>query len=469
MKSNRPIFAEYISNSTFDRGDAVLSVFNTGNVFLIFLESDHNRYKFTNPFATSKYYAKILEGDSKECDFLRKLYNTKHIVTNRVKQGSITCIGSFQPAANASRTRVEYVPEKHHLIVSGMVYKKVPSVGVFHVTADSMFLVFVDSLLGVSDITFSRYMHSYIALPRLANSAVALFNPQRQRVIDGKFEHRFVPELLFGGSNMKRTTHISGGSHHKLHAVSWSDDSCPSIITWNFSPPLESDKHWRCHEYDFLVPCFVHHVTIDPSTEKLGFVMEHSEKVFFCVWDLEGPRVVQHNFEVSDVSSIRSAKWVRSIICSQMVYAVSADSGYFEHHTNEIKKWDNPLYDVSTICCDENGDRFYFNEEGNLEFISCRDFYERADLMPTCALRAAPVPIIHNQMSDMCDNLACMHMFRCAKCRRPLLYPLSAYDPATGTKTCYCSHDCFREHWPSYVAVRQKVDFEIAKNDESIQ
>lgn len=469
MNPNRPVFAEYINNSALRKNDAILTVFGTGEVFLIYLEADHNKYKVSNYATTSKYFMKMLESDSKESEFLRKLYNTKHIVANVSLHNNISCIGSFQPVSIPNLVKIEYVKEMEYLIVSGMVYKRVPSVGIFQVTSDSLSLLFVDSLFGLSDLTFSKYMHCFIALPRLTNSFISLFNPQKQRTEEGKFEHRLIPEIYFGGSNMKRTTHLAGGAIHKIHALSWNDEICPTIITWNFSPPSEPDKYWNCNEYDFLVPCFIHHVAIDSSSEKIGFIMEQNEKVFFCVWDIENNQVKQYNFEVTDIMGIRNTKWIRSIICSQMVYAVSADNGYYEHHINEIKKWENPLYDISTICCDENGDRFYFNEEGSLEFISCCNFYERVNLISTNSIKSAPIPIIHNQMNDICDNLTCIHMYRCAKCRRPLLYPLAAFDAKTNTKACYCSHDCFKEHWPSYIAVRQNLDFEVEKNDESKQ
>jgi hypothetical protein len=185
--------------------------------------------------------------------------------------------------------------------------------------------------------------------------------------------------------------------------------------------------------------------------------MEINGEIAICVWQIEKRHVSQWNLVVEGIRGITSARWIISTESSDVVYAVSAETGYYEHRRDVVVRWENPLFDLATVSRDGNGKRYFFGTDGELRVIGSSEFFEEYEV-GDAKFRVLPhMPIVKSYLEGECEVLACMHLYRCADCRRPLLYPLVSAAP-DGLATSYCSQRCQENHWPQFSTVRHKAD-----------
>lgn len=450
------------------QSDAIIAVFRSGEVFLIPIDDNRNNY-LLNPYSdTEKWFEPTKDANSPEGNLLRKYFNIPHMAySSSIKP---RCIGSIKFCESIGPINIEFTNDGSNLlIVYGLQHKSVPSIGVFSITSDKMTLIYADSLLAVSDITYSSYYKSLIFIPRLSKNSIGILSvPQAPQ----KYQPRIIPEILFAGNHLKRTVHLCPGGCLKWHALSISDEICPTIIAWHFSPPTEPEKLWDALVLDFLTPCYIQYLYYDQNSDRLGFIVQdstndtmntensHSNAVI-CVWSLENKHVEQYNLMVPNIDKIFSAKWARSVVSSEIVFTVSASSGYYEHQKDKIMRWASPIDKTAKFFCDDFGNRYYFDDHAELKIIQGSVFYEKVSLEQVESKKVAPYPLIHNYLNGVCESLSFIHMYRCAQCRRPLLYPLISESPEYQLENCYCSGECQKAHWPSFVAVNQPLTFSL--------
>lgn len=476
----KPIFSDFLKNiNDPPYSDAIIAVFISGDVFLIPIDDNRNSY-LVNPFPEiEKWFDPTIKTNTAEADILRKFFNVPHIGHSSSIQ--LHCIGSIKFCDKIEPVRIEFTNDgSNYLIVYGILYKNVPSIGVYKITSNVMTLVYTDSLLAISDITYSSYYKSFIFIPRLSNTSIGILSiPESPQ----KYKPRIIPEIIFAGSHLKRTVHLCPAGSHKWQVLSWSDEICPSIITWHFSPPGEPEKLWSAQVINILVPCFIQFLSYDMTSDRLGFIIQeppsdnnnnennnlndndtendkNTSSAIICVWDLEKKHIEQYNLLVPNIDKIFSAKWARSVVSSEVVFTVSTSTGYYEHQKNQVMRWANPIGRATNFLYDESGNRFYFSEQGELKIVTAPIFYEQTNLEKVDSQKVAPYPIVHNFMNGECDSLSCLHMYRCAGCKRPLLYPLVSKSPEYHLENCYCCTECQLTHWPSFVAVNQPFNFQ---------
>ncbi|OHT06700.1 hypothetical protein TRFO_25159 [Tritrichomonas foetus] len=454
----RPIFADYLVKiNSPPRSDAIIAVFITGEVFLIPIDDNRQNY-LINPYTeTAKWFEPTINSSSQESEFLKRFYLVPHLA--HVSGVKPNCIGSIKFSKNVEPLKIEFTNDGSNLlIVYGLQHKDIPSIGVFKVTSTKMSLVYADSLLSVADITYSSHNHALILIPRLSQTSVGILEiPQAPR----KYQPRLIPEMMFAGSHLRRTVHLSPGGSNKWHLLSWSDEICPSIIAWHFSSPTEKEKLWSACVIDILLPCYLQFLSYDQTSDKLGFIVQKNDDTLVCVWDLENKHIIQYNYKIPGIDQIWSAKWAKSVSSSSVFFTVSASTGYYEHQIDKIVKWPNPIDKMAKFFTDEQENRFYFDDQGELKVVSAPVFKEQVKLENVEAQQVASYPIIQNYMNGKCDTLSCMHLYRCANCRRPLLCPLVSRSTEHRLSNCYCSAECQLNHWPTYVAIHQPISLPI--------
>lgn len=473
----KPIFGDFLKHiDSPPHSDAIIAVFHSGQVFLIPIDDNRDNY-LVNPFAEIRqWFEPTIKADTPEAALLRRFFNVPHIGHSTCIRPR--CIGSLQLCRKIEMIRIEFTNDgSNFLIVYGIIDKNVPSIGVYKITSDCMTLIYTDSLLAISDFTYSSYYKSFIFIPRLSNTSIGILSIPNS---PPKYKPRVIPEIVFAGSHLKRTVHLCPAGCHKWQVLSWSDDICPSIIAWHFSPPGEPEKLWTAQVINLLIPCFIQFLSYDTKTDKLGFIIQDSSPVnndennnntenktnsdknsaIICVWDLEKKHIEQYNLLVPNIDKVLSAKWATSVVSSEVVFTVSTSTGYYEHQKNQVMRWAKPIGSASSFLCDDYGNRFYFNEQGELKVVTAPVFYEQINLEKVDFQKVAPYPIVHNFMKGECDSLSCLHMYRCAGCKRPLLYPLVSKSPEYHLENCYCCSECQMAHWPSFVAVNQPLNFQ---------
>jgi hypothetical protein len=450
MEGSIPVFSELIESKAADEPNAILTVFETGEVFWIPLDKDPEVYRTGPTRELKSLYSNLFASLSRTSDDFLKRFSGDHVCFH--SKLDPLCIEIFVPCQGFP-FKVEFEPQRSLLIIQGILQKQLPSIGVFEVAKNGLSQIFVESLVSISDICYCSYFQSLLFIPRGSPTPVCLIPVLT--VPPETCGHRVIPEICFAGSHLKRTVHISGGGRTRWHAVSWSDDMSPTIILWHFSPPKESEKRWEAIICDFYLSCFVYHVTMHPSKSQIGFLMELNGETVICVWQIEKRQIMQWNLAVQGIEQISSARWVISTESSDVVFAVSAKSGYYEHRRDVVVRWDKPIFDLATVSRDGNGRRYFFGKSGELRMIGPSEFFEGYEVC-NAVIRVLPqIPLMKNYMEGDCDVMSCMHMHRCAECRRPLLYPLVSKSD-DGLTNCYCSPACQAMHWPQFLAIREK-------------
>ena len=447
-----PIFAAFIPRESAPASDSVLAVFKSGEIFMIPIDNDRRNYH-VSPFKdVEPWYTPTVASGIEEGNFLREIFEKDHVVY--MAFADPVCIGSFTPPSDFTQIEVEY--SHQYLIVKGAIYKKCLSIIVYRLKGGVLTRVLTEPMIGVSDITYCNYFSSLLIVPRTSCTSVAMI-PSIEPAPSG-FKHRLLKDLIFAGAHLKRTVHISAAGMMKWSAVSWSDDVCPTLIWWHFSPPSEEERTWEAVVCDVMTECFIYNVKIDEKSNRIGFLMEKDDETAVCVWEFVDDEIKQYNLVIDGLGEVLAAKWIRSAMSSEMVYAVSAKSGYYEHERDKITRWENPLYTLNAVCSDNSGDRFFFGSSGELRTVRLEDFYQGLTIESVKVKKLPQLPLVINHSLGDCDSLSCLHLYRCANCRRPLLFPLvAASQDGHNISACYCGPDCEREGWPTYCAVYQDV------------
>ena len=458
---SRPIFSDYLLKiGKPPLSNAIIAVFDTGEVFLIPLDDDPHNY-VVNPYSElEEFLSPVMSSDSPDMRLLKRIYLETPLLAHNTSL-SPRCIGSIKLSKAVDPVKIEFTNDGSNLlIVYGILHRNVPSIGVYLITQSKMMLVYADSVMSVADITYSSYYHSLVLIPRLSQTSIFLIDVQTTE-IPAKYQPRFLPEIVVAGSHLKRTVHLSPAGCHKWHALSWSDEICPSLIAWHFSPPGEPEKTWAASVIDILVPCNIQFVCYDQYSDRIGFIVQNGKDSIVSVWDLENRNLVQYNIKVPNLEQILHAKWASSVMSSEIVFTISSTTGYYEHQKDQVMRWKDPLDRHAQFFRDDSGNRFYFNDSGELKIVTAPVFYENVNLEKVETENVAPYPIIQNYLNGSCDKLSCLHLYRCANCRRPLLFPLVSRVPEHRLQNCYCSEKCQKEHWPAFFAIHQPIQLQI--------
>lgn len=447
-----PIFAAFIPRDSSSASDSILAVFKTGEIFLLPVDNDRLNYRMFPFKDAAPWYNPLIESGLDDANFLREIFERDHVVYNA--SADPVCVASFQPPEDFTQVEVEF--SNNFLIVKGAMYKNCLSIIVYTLSNSTLTRILIEPMIAVADITYCSYFSSLLVVPRASSTAIALI-PSIDPAPPG-FRHRLLKDVIFAGAHLKRTVHVSASGIMKWHAVSWSDDLCPSIIWWRFSPPGEEERSWEAVVCDIMTECFISHLKLDEKSNRIGFIMERNDEIAICVWDFSEDTIKQFNLGIDGIGEIIAAGWIRSATSSEMIYAVSAKTGYYEHQRDKIIRWENPLYTLNTVCSDSSGDRFFFSATGELRTVLAADFYEGLTIESVKVKKLPQLPLTENRVIGDCDSLSCLHLYRCRNCRRPLLFPLVATSQDSPTiSTCYCGPECQRANWPAFCAIYQDI------------
>lgn len=244
----------------------------------------------------------------------------------------------------------------------------------------------------------------------------------------------------------------------KWHAVTWSDDPCPVLIWWGFSTPSDQEKSWEAEICSVLSQCFIHDVQIDENSNRIGFLMERNGETAICMWEFVDGEIKQYNYIVHGIGKIISARWTHAITSAETLYAVSADTGYYEHQREKVMLWDDPKFTLNTVCRDRDDNALYFGRDAELRIITPNEFYEGMAIENAKIKKLPPLPMTRSHVTGVCDTLSCLHLYRCGNCNRPLLYPLVSSSDSQGLENCYCSAECQAEQWPLFYAIHTDLE-----------
>ncbi|EAX95446.1 hypothetical protein TVAG_243350 [Trichomonas vaginalis G3] len=434
--------------------DTLISVMSNGYIYSIPIRFSLQDYLFTPEQKSLGLIPHLLKLNQSV------FHNSKLAITDILaysKNLNITCLGHFEPIPQTKRIRAEISKDRKSLIISGVIYNKIPSIAVYSIKPKSLSLVFVDSLFGVIDMCFHPSPNTLLALPRAMTGMISQVT--LPATMPEHYSHRVIPQITFLGHPSKRMMHIIScktTTHHQF--ATWTDDERPTISFWRVSPE-PGIQRWFETSMQLMIPAFIQNLQVDSKGDRLGFVLQTEEYTSIAIWDLKKETDRQNNLMIpsDEFGQVLTSKWQQpfNVVCGPTThdeaFYVLTTKGLFMHNGSQIWKWPQTEIPMTNFYSTKGIYIFYVNTEGELHMISVHEGDVNAGGILLKSQKAPPVPFVKATMKGPCDTAVGVHCYRCSNCRMPLIHPLVC--SSDGLECCYCSKSCQEEHWPMLVAV----------------
>lgn len=356
---------------------------------------------------------------------------------NRIKS-----IGKFNPSKKFE-TRVELSRDKDKIIVYGMMHNNIDGfIGVYLLNNDNMELVFLESVLGVVDISFfNGEQNGYVCLPKSKESSVSTIIVPPNNC---NFETRVIPSITFTSLKAKKLTRIiSSPSDKRFLFVTWNDVENPSISFYRYNVK-RSNVTCTEIEYKFMNSVYICSLCFNRSGDKVGFIYENEDYFGITIWDLSVQNICKGcaaKINKNDMGEILCSKFYGTYDDVGDSYYFLTTNGLFMYNKKKLYMWPqtSPIYT-----------NFYINEANSIYIVH----HQSAILTLVKSYKQLPVeeieqpPILKCVIENSTLLLTGIHMYRCGNCRKPLIHPLVS--TKDDIKYCYCSKKCQREHFPKY-------------------
>ena len=455
LEKKKSILLESCGISRADCEDVLLSVTSDGFIYYFPIRKTLPDYLFSSPSNAQPLIPAIIKRQS------TAFSNQKLSISDIIAYHQFLkpqCIGKFTPIQDESMMSAELSFDKKLLLIKGVLYENVPSYVLYSLKQNSVEILFVDTILSVSDMCFHSNNYTILALPRCIKGIISQLtfpNPFPQH-----FNHRIIPQMTFLGHSSKHLHHITGSptsTHHQF--ATWSDEEIPQISLWRIA--LDGQYlRWFETTMQFTIPLFIQNIVFDSNGDRIGFVMSTETYTSITIWELKKDQNKQNTFIIPEdvFGEVITAKWGDTFNEDSESYYVLTTTGLFMHNGVQITMWKQPSVKMTNFLISDELSIFYINENGDLHFISPHEGDPNGGAITLNCERPKSIPFIKATTKGECDLVYPVHLHRCANCRMPLIQPLICKQD--DLECCYCSRECQEEHWPSYVATHQPASFE---------
>ena len=436
--------------------ETILAISKTGSIFLYSLVPDYSVYSIE---AQKEQQQRDQEKQSKkEKGSQNSTKNDqKKEIDNSYDETAITgktvirCIGNLNFVPDIRKVEVNFDEINNILGISGFIHKKVPSIGVFRVTAEKLEIIHIESLTGATGIGFNSLCKSVVVLPRLLSGSIITYKYNDEKI--DPYHPEYISRFVVSCYGMKRATHMRINPLKQFVAMTWSDDTYPFMSFCNLK-----DLTWSADVYHFTVPSFILYAEFDATGERIGTVIYQQRKTIIGIWSVKEEKIEQFNFYIDENVQIYNAKWAPSILQTSS-FCVWTPQGMYEANGSELILWKPEAVRSSPFVVSKGGFHVFFDKNGVLTIAGRKTMERDREEAQSIETKDSPLSFIKAAVSGKCYSANGVHMQRCMNCRRPLMYPLVSCDDVVSA--CYCSGECQGNHWPLYFSSRQPLFFEL--------
>ena len=429
--------------------ETVISVSKSGSVFLYSLSTNSSVYSVDsskNEPNNEQQTQNTQNFDAKTGDF------SMDQIAIRAKS-LIKCIGNFTFLPDLRRVEIQYHDIYHKMIVSGFIYKNVPSVGVYHILKKGMVPMHIESLAGTISLAFNTLNQTIVALPRSLNGSLIHYKISNERV--EQFHPEYISRFVVTCFGCKRATHMRMNPVNQFQIMLWNDEDKPFIA---FST-LKANE-WENEVYNFTDNSYIQAAEFDDLGLEVGLVISQEKRTVIALWEFEEEKIKQINFTIPENISVYQARWIRDKTKETISFCIwTHNQGMIEANKTSLLLWKNDSVKSNLFGLSNGHNIIYFDKSGSLTFAgrgTLENDYEHTQIIGE---KYKPLSFIKAKIHGKAMNADGVHMQRCFNCKRPLLYPLVSQED--GISACYCSYECQVDHWPLYFASRQPVFFDF--------
>lgn len=441
MINKNPIFFDILSpSSSTNPFNTLISIFDSGEVFLFFVQNERNDYLFTEK--KNEIMKNISSQDIPMQYGTDFLFNDIIALTSKSIDNQ-KCIYKFKPCKNKNLIKAKMSANKKLLMISGIVFDDIASYCVFEIQSFNVLneikyilkLIYVDSMLSISDLALDCEQRLVVCLPRLVSGYISVLEiPQS---IPNKIQHRYISRFTLFGGHTKKMDHIEISPTYDgyYHFVTWDDEEIPEIALWL----LKNDDTWENISLEFIIPSFIHHVSFNWNSKYLGLFISIEDHQLICIWEVKEKSIVQHNYVADCIGEFKSAKW------NNDSFLVVGTNGILEHKIKFLRLWKNiqmeTFHDIKST-------RFYLNAQCELHVLNLNDLDEKMRYQDINNPEQIQFSFFKAICEGTSETVSGLHLHRCAKCRAPLLYPLVSRTEDGKYEESYCCRICQSNHWP---------------------
>jgi hypothetical protein len=436
--------------------ETILTVSKTGAIHLYSLVPDYALYsidaqKEQQQREQKKQMKKEKGSQNSNKNDQNKEIDNSYDQTAIYSKTIIRCIGKLNLIPDIKKVEVNFDENNNILGVSGFIHKRVPSIGVFRVTAGEIEIMHIESITGATGVGYNALSKSIVILPRLLSGSIITFKFNQEEI--DPYHPEYISNFVVSCYGTKRATHMRINPINQYVIMTWSDDKYPFISFCDLK-----GLTWSREVYHFTLPSFILYAEFDPSGQKIGVVIYQHKKTLVGIWTLAEDKIEQNNFYIEENIQIYNAKWMPCISQTQ-AFCVWTPLGMYEANGSELILWKPEAVRSSMFTVSKGGFHVFFDKNGVLT-IAGRKMMERDREDAQCVgTKDSPLSFIKASVSGKYYSANGAHMQRCMNCRHPLMYPLVSCDE--GISACYCSGECQKNHWPLYFSSRQPLFFEL--------
>jgi len=373
------------------------------------------------------------------------------VVTNCNTQ--VVCIGCFTPIKDSRKIKFQINEKDRIFIVSGLIYKNLPSIGVYKFSQASFDMIYCESYIGSTSIAYNGLFGSLQILPRSLNGTMVQLPLFSSYDSTHKHDPNYIHRASLYGYGLKRTTEMSCSSKGPFHTVSWSNTECPYIVLW--SSQLSS---YSTLSIEFQEPLMIYSVDFNENGDHIGFCMCDHQKVYICVWHIDKGEISrQYNYSIDNFFKVHRTGWIKNFTYNKYVYCVWTSRGLIEYpfFIENSKPILNETSYRSRLFVENGQKSFFFDSNGILRIAGPNSLKIVQESIGEPKQSFSFLKIVTDgKPYEICGY----HMPRCSNCRLPLSFPLVSKNEIH--QTYYCSPECQKDHWPVYVTCRQPLFFE---------
>ena len=429
--------------------ETVISISKSGSVFLYSLSTNSSVYSIDSlkneqnqesPTQTQQ------NSETKNTDFSMDQIAIRSKTT-------IKCIGTFTFLPDLRRVEIQYRDLYHIMIVSGFIYKNVPSVGVYHISKLGMVPIHIESLTGAISLAYNTLNQTIVVLPRSLNGSLIHYKFNNDRI--EQFHPEYISKFVISCFGCKRATHMRMNPMNQYQIMMWNDEDKPFL---SFST-LKSNE-WENEIYNFTENSYIQAAEFDDLGLEIGLVIGQEKRTIIALWEFEEEKIKQTNFTIPESIIVTQARWIRDTSNETLSFCIwTANQGMIEANKTSLLLWKNDSIKANLFGLSNGHYIVYFDKNGALTFAgksTIENDYEQTQIIGE---KYKPLSFIKAKIHGKTMNANGVHMQRCFNCKRPLLYPLVSSED--GISACYCSYECQVDHWPLYFASRQPVFFDF--------
>lgn len=473
-KKKCPVFVTFLENfkTSESHRSTFVVFFDNGEVIGYPQSESASEYQLSTYELCNSWVLRFKEQDKSVPNFICEYVGNQCMAFHSYDEPKL--LDTLNPAPNFE-LKVELCDDTHIFIISGVLKKNYPSIGIYFLTLDGLQEIYIESLLAVHALIYVPCYRKIFVLPRTSNCAGFLIDDCL--IVDNDHkpfprinvpsEHpRYISNIYYTKTHFKKSQHALYNQYCNWPILTWSDDFVPAIYAWKYQIETEERfNEYMVRQFDFCIPARISFISYHPiRLESIGFILETEKGFQACLWDLKGAyrHPIQDNFYLpDDIGEIHSAGFAFSFhIDRHYTFVISTSTGYYEILERKMLfRWKNPPFKIRNHTFTKNGYRFFLDDD-NIPYTlerSHSSYVSKDHLEELPLVRAPTFPIIVNDYNGTVETLSALHMFRCDCCNQPLIFPLVSQTEDKKITRHYCSEECQTMHWGRYLAAHEPI------------